>query len=266
MAPSPILFLQEETSPGVFERTNKNLDFIKSHHFVAGYDRNLGKDWRFKSEIYYQHLYNIPVQSTPSSYAIINEGADFVFDERGSLVNEGTGRNYGLELTLEKFFSNDYYLLMTTSLFDSKYSGSDGIERSTSFNNQFVYNVLFGKEWKFGPAQRNAWTFDTKFTTSGGKPYTPVDLEATRANAGREVRMDDIAYSERYANYFRWDVKFGVRMNSPRRNISHQFFVDLQNVTNRKNEFVRRYNEVTDEVNSIKQIGFFPDVMYRIQF
>lgn len=266
MAPSPILFLQEETSPGVFERTNKNLDFIKSHHFVAGYDRNLGKDWRFKSEIYYQHLYNIPVQSTPSSYAIINEGADFVFDERGSLVNEGTGRNYGLELTLEKFFSNDYYLLMTTSLFDSKYSGSDGIERSTSFNNQFVYNVLFGKEWKFGPAQRNAWTFDTKFTTSGGKPYTPVDLEATRANAGREVRMDEIAYSERYANYFRWDVKFGVRMNSPRRNISHQFFVDLQNVTNRKNEFVRRYNEVTDEVNSIKQIGFFPDVMYRIQF
>ncbi|MFY0600173.1 MAG: TonB-dependent receptor [Cyclobacteriaceae bacterium] len=266
MIPAPILFLEEETSAGVFERTNENLDFIKSHHFVLGYDRNIGVDWRLKTELYYQSLYDIPVERTSSSYAIINEGADFVFDERNSLVNEGTGTNYGLELTLEKFFSNNYYMLMTTSLYDSKYKGSDGIERSTSFNNRYVYNVLFGKEWKFGPSQKNAWTFDTKFTTSGGKPYTPVDLAATRANAGREVRMEEIAFSERYEDYFRWDVKFGVRLNSTKRNISHQFFVDLQNVTNRKNEFVRRYNEVTDEVNSIEQIGFFPDVMYRIQF
>ena len=80
------------------------------------------------------------------------------------------------------------------------------------------------------------------------------------------VGMEDIAYTERYENYLRWDVKFGVRINSAKKNISHQFFVDLQNVTNRTNEFVRRYNEVTDEVNEIRQIGFFPDVMYRIQF
>lgn len=265
MIPAPILFLQEANN-GTSERTNEKLDFIKSHHFIVGYDRNIGHDWRLKTEVYYQSLYDIPVESTPSSYAIINEGADFVFDERNSLVNKGTGTNYGLELTLEKFFSNDYYLLMTTSLYDSKYKASDGIERSTSFNNRYVYNMLFGKEWKFGPGQRNAWTFDTKFTTSGGKPFTPVDLAATRKNAGREVRMDEIAYSERYEDYFRWDVKLGVRLNSAKRNISHQFFVDLQNITDRKNEFVRRYNEVTDEVNSIEQIGFFPDVMYRIQF
>lgn len=266
MIPAPILFLQEEVTPGNYERTNENLDFIKSHHFVLGYDRNFGQDWRLKTEAYYQHLFNIPVENVASSYSIINEGADFVFDERGTLVNDGTGTNYGLELTLEKFFSLDYYLLMTTSLYNSQYKGSDGIQRNTSFNNQFVYNMLFGKEWKFGPAQRNAWTFDTKFTTSGGKPFTPVDLAATRANGGREVRMEDIAYTERYENYLRWDVKFGVRINSAKKNISHQFFVDLQNVTNRTNEFVRRYNEVTDEVNEIRQIGFFPDVMYRIQF
>ncbi|MEP2611341.1 MAG: TonB-dependent receptor, partial [Cyclobacteriaceae bacterium] len=266
MTPAPVLFLQEETSPNVYERTNENLDFMKSHHFVLGYDRNLGQDWRLKSEIYYQHLFNIPVESTASSYAIINEGSDFIFDEKGSLVNKGTGSNYGLELTLEKFFSNNYYLLMTTSLYNSQYKGSDGIERSTAFNNRYVYNLLFGKEWKFGPGQRNALTFDTKFTTSGGKPYTPVDLAATRANAGREVKAEEMAYSKRYEDYFRWDLKFGVRINSAKRNISHQFFVDLQNVTDRKNEFVKRYNEVTDEINSIQQIGFFPDIMYRIQF
>lgn len=264
--PAPILFVETETSPGVSKRTNEDLDFLKSHHFVLGYDRNLGTSWRLKTELYYQSLFDIPVESVSSSYSVINEGADFIYDERDFLVNEGTGTNYGLEVTLEKFFSNNYYLLMTTSIYDSKYEGSDGIERSTSFNNQFVYNLLFGREWKFGPAQRNAWTFDTKLSTARGRPYTPVDLEATRANAGREVRMENVAFSERYEDYFRWDVKFGVRLNSGKRNISHQFFVDLQNVTNRQNEFVRRYNEVTDEINEVEQIGFFPDVMYRIQF
>ena len=264
--PSPVLFLEEPIEPGVYERTNENLDFTKSHHFVLGYDRNMGPDWRLKTELYYQYLYDVPVESTPSSYSLLNEGADFIFSDKGSLVNEGTGTNYGIELTLEKFFSNNYYLLSTASIFESKYEGSDGIERSTAFDYKYVYNLLFGKEWKFGREKQNAWTFDTKLTTSGGKPYTPIDLEGTRNNAGEEVRYDDQAFSQRYATYFRWDVKFGVRINSAKKKISHQFYIDLQNVTNRENEFVYRYNEVTDEVNKVSQIGFFPDVMYRIQF
>ncbi|TRX61428.1 TonB-dependent receptor [Fulvivirga sp. M361] len=264
--PSPILFFEEEIATGQFVRTNERLDFMKSHHFVLAYDRNLGMDWRLKAETYYQSIFDVPVERIPSSYSILNEGSGFIFDEKGSLINEGTGHNYGIELTLEKFFSQGYYMLMTTSLYESRYEGSDGIERNTAFNNNIVYNLLLGKEWKFGVGGRNAWTFDSKFTTAGGATFTPVDLEATRANAGRELRMDEIAFSQRYDAYFRWDVKFGVRLNSKNKNVSHQFFVDLQNVTNRENEFLRRYNEVTDEVNQVDQIGFFPDILYRIQF
>ncbi|UII34073.1 TonB-dependent receptor [Fulvivirga ulvae] len=264
--PTPVLFFEEEISSGVYERTNEDLEFIKSHHYVLAYDRNLGADWRLKTEAYYQNIFDVPVESQSGSYSVLNEGADFIFNERGSLVNDGSGKNYGIELTLEKFFSRGYYLLMTSSMYESKYKGSDGIERNTAFNNNLVANLLLGKEWAFGESKRNALTFDTKLTTAGGKPYTPVDLEATRNNAGREIRMENIAFSERYNTYFRWDVKFGVRLNSKNKNISHQFFVDLQNVTNRKNEFVRRYNEVTDHVDLVEQIGFFPDVMYRIQF
>lgn len=262
--PAPILFYREEVSPGITQPTNQQLEFLKAHHFVLGYDRNLAPDWRLKTEFYYQSVYDVPVETTPSSYAITNEGSDFIFDERGSLINDGTGFNYGVEATLEKFFSKGYYLLVTTSVFESQYKGSDGIQRNTAFNNNYVLNTLFGKEWKFGPTGQNAWTFDTKFTTSGGRPFTPIDIDASRVNAGREVRMENVAYSERYGQYFRWDVKFGVRLNKQK--VSHQFFVDFQNVTNRENEFVRRYNDVTDEINQINQIGFFPDVLYRIQF
>ncbi|MFT6964194.1 MAG: ethanolamine utilization microcompartment shell protein EutS, partial [Flammeovirgaceae bacterium] len=79
MTPLPVLFTREEISPGNFESTNSNLDFMRSHHFVLGYDLKIKSDWRLKAEVYYQALNNIPVESTPSSYAVINEGADFVF-------------------------------------------------------------------------------------------------------------------------------------------------------------------------------------------
>ena len=266
MPPLPILLLREETSPGVFTPTNQDLGFIRSHHVVLGYDRRLGQDWRLKAEGYVQRLTDVPVEQTPSSYSVINEGADFIFEERGSLVNEGTGINYGMELTLEKFFSRGYYTLFTTSVFDAQYEGSDGISRNTAFDNGYVLNVLFGKEWKVGKSGRNALTFDTKLATSGGRPYTPIDLAATRANAGRQVLMEDIAYSETYDAYLRWDVKFGFRLNGKRKKISHQFFIDLQNVLDRENVFTRRYNEVTDQINTVTQNGFFPDVLYRIQF
>ncbi len=264
ITPAPILFFEEEIAPGVFEQTNRDLDFSRSNHYVLAYDQSFGSDWRLKVETYYQSLYDIPVESTPSSYSILNEGADFVFTERGSLVNEGTGTNYGVEMTLEKFFSKGYYMLMTTSLYESTYEGSDGIERSTAFNNNYVFNFLAGKEWLWGRNNQNAWTFDTRLTTAGGRPFTPIDLDATRANGGREVLFENQAFSTTLDDYFRWDVKFGVRINKGK--VTHQFFVDLQNITNRQNDFVRRYNTVTDMINTVDQIGFFPDILYRIQF
>ncbi len=266
LVPFPILVYEEETSTGVFERTNSDLDFMKSHHLVLAYDFRFADNWRFKAEAYYQQLFNVPIELVPSSYSVLNEGADFIFNERGSLVSEGDGFNYGLELTVEKFFSNGYYLLATGSFYESKYEGSDGVERNTGFNNNYVLNGLFGKEWAVGKTKKNAITFDTKITTTGGTPYTPIDLEATRANDGREVYLEDRAYSERYEEYFRLDVKFGFRINSKKSKVSHQFFVDLQNVTDRENVFLDRYNPVTDQIDTVTQTGFFPDFMYRLQF
>lgn len=262
LVPLPILLYTDPTTGA----TNNGLPFQKAHHLVLAYDLRFEGDWRVKAEAYHQWLFDVAVEDTASSYSAINEGADFVFTERASLVGEGTGRNYGLELTVEKFLSKGYYALVTTSLFDSRYTGSDGVERNTGFANDYVFNALFGKEWGIGKDKRNALTFDTKFTTSGGRPFSPIDLEATRANLGREVYVDDQAYSQRYDAYLRLDVKFGVRINGKGGKVSHQVFVDLQNITDRENIFVERYNPVTDRVSPVYQNGFFPDFMYRVQF
>ncbi len=259
--PLPVLFFRTQTAGGL-QAINRNLSSSKAHHLVAAYSYTLFKDWELKLEAYYQALFNIPVDNTPSSFSILNAGADFVFPDVGELENSGTGRNYGLELTLEKYFSEGYYALMTGSLFQSKYTPSDGVERNTAFNNTFVYNILGGKEWHWGDKKRVS--VDFKFTNAGGRYFTPVDLPASRV-AQREILDQSQAFTQRYPSYLRFDFKVGIKIFSHKK-FSQQFFLDFQNVTNRQNVFVDRYNRATGQINTIYQIGFFPDVLYRLRF
>lgn len=262
---APLLFLNENIN-GTLVRTNEKLDLVRNHHFVIGYDLKLANKWRSKFEVYYQSIENAAVERTPSSYSSLTEGSDFGFSiDKFSLVSKGIGTNQGIEFTLEKFFSDGYHGLFTTSVFESTFEGSDGIERNSPFNNGYVINVLAGKEFKMGKAKKNIFSINTKFTTAGGRYYTPVDLEQTLA-AGYEIRDETKAYSEQYEAYLRFDLRLGVKFNSSKRKSTHQFYVDFQNVTNNKNVFARDYNRVTQRIDQIDQIGFQPDFGYRFQF
>jgi hypothetical protein len=265
MQPLSVFFFEEKQANGTYKNTNRDLDFTKSHHFVVGYDYKPSTDWHIKSEVYYQLLRGVPIEKIPTSFSMLNTGADFVFPQIGSLTNDGTGTNAGVELTIEKFFSKGWYMLATASVFDSKYKGSDGIERNTAFNGKYVANMLAGKEFKFGKNNKNAFTIDTKLTTAGGRPYTPINVVASKA-AGREILDESKAYTKNLDDYFRWDVKFGVTMNSSKRKFTQTFFLDFQNVTNRKNIFSQRYSAERNEVYNTYQIGFFPDLLWRVQF
>jgi hypothetical protein len=263
--PLPVFLFRERQPDGTAVETNTDLGFTRSQHFVLGWDFKPATSWRVKAEVYYQLLGDVPVESTPSSFALLNAGADFIFPEKNNLVNAGTGTNVGAELTVEKFFSQGWYSLVTVSVFDSKYKGSDGVERSTAFDGGYVANVLAGKEFKLGSTGRRFLTLDTKVTAAGGRPYTPVDLAASKA-AGREILIDNQAFSLQLDDYFRWDFKIGMRLNSAKRKLSQTFFFDFQNVTNKQNIFAVRYNEVRNDVGKTYQIGFFPDLMYRVEF
>ncbi len=263
--PAPILFLNEFVD-GVQVQTNKDLDLVQSQHYVLGYDVRLANKWRGKVEVYYQDISKAGVESFPSSYSTLTEGADFGYSiDKTSLVSNGTGFNQGIEFTVEKFFSEGYYGLFTTSLFESKYKGSDNIERNSPFNNGYVINLLGGKEFKIGKAKKNVFSIDTKFTTAGGRYYTPVDLEASN-DAGFEIRDDANAFSQQYDSYLRLDVKFGIKINSKSKKRFHQFYVDFQNVTNHTNIFTLEYNRLTNSINQKDQIGFSPDFGYKFQF
>jgi hypothetical protein len=263
--PGPILFLTHFENGNEVQQ-NRALDMTRSQHYVLGWDSRLADNWRVKMEVYYQYLDNVPVDRYASSYSAITEGADFGFStDKTDLVNDGTAYNQGLELTIEKFFSKNYYVLLTSSFFEAKYEGSDGIERNSPFNNEYVVNVLAGKEFPLDSKQRRVLFVDTKFTRAGGRHYSPIDLEASQ-DAGSQVEIEEEAYSLQNDSYMRWDVKVGARFNSEKKKVSHQFYLDMQNVLDTENIFVRRFNRQTNEINTINQQGFFPDFGYRIQF
>lgn len=261
-----IYFYRSRNTDGTYDESNQNLDFTRSQHVVLGYEFLPIADWRVKLETYYQYLSNVPVTVAPSSFSMLNQGASFAPTEQGSLTNGGTGTNYGLELTVEKFFSHGYYALLTGSIYDAKYKGSDNIERNTAFNGRYVYNVLVGKEFKLGKEKRNALTFDLKLTQAGGRYYTPVDLVASQAANNEVLKGDAYAFTEKNSDFFRLDFKVGFTMNSKKRKLSQSIFFDVQNITNNKNVFAQRYNPVTNNINTAYQIGLFPNFVYRVQF
>ncbi|MEM9833093.1 MAG: TonB-dependent receptor [Bacteroidota bacterium] len=260
--PLETYFTQTLLSNGNVVESNRNMDFTHSQHYVLSYDYSLTSNLRLKVETYYQNIDGAPVESELSSFSMLNAGADFAPVDEVFLVNEGEGRNYGLEFTLERFYNQGYYFLFTTSLYNSEYRGSDDVWRSTAFNGGYITNLLGGKEFKIG-RKNNTLNLDLRLTASGGNRYTPIDFERS-AELGFEVRQDDLAFSESFDDYFRADVKISYRINAKR--MTHEFGVDLQNITNRQNEFARIYNPRTNSVQTQYQIGLFPVPQYRITF
>ncbi len=243
-----------------YVQTNRNLGFTKSQHFVTGWE-HIAYNWKYKLEAYAQFLKNVPVESRLSSWSALNIGAGYGAGLEDSLVNKGKGLNYGLEFTVEKPFLNGYYFLGTASAFDSKYKGSNGIQHNTVFNGNYVVNLLGGKEWQI--KEIHTLAFDLKFTAAGGKRYTPIDYAASKT-AGRVIYDDTRSFEDKTKSYLRLDVKLTYRMNN--KGFMQEFFVDFQNVTNRKNIYNQWYDSRTEMIRTQHQLGFWPNFNYRIQF
>jgi hypothetical protein len=255
------LYFASDSVNGKRVQTNRNLDFTRAAHAVLAYDNNFASDFRIKTELYYQYIYHAPVKSTPGFFSALNLGADFTSPNVNNLVSTGTGYNYGLELTLEKFYSKGYYFLLTGSVFESKYKGSDGVLRNTAFNGNFVFNALAGKEIKI--KEKHVLSLDVRGTYAGGKRYTPIDLEASKLR-GDEVRDVTRAFELQYPVYFRLDVKPGYRFNSKR--VTHEFTVDIQNITRNLNVFQQTYDLVNKTIKTDYQLRFFVIPQYRVLF
>lgn len=261
----PAAYLFDGTLPnGRVHTPARNLELSKSLHAVLGYDFRLSEDIRLKAELYYQHLYDVPIESDPNSIGSLLNAVD-IWDLIGAqdVVNEGTGTNYGIDLTLEKFFSNSYYFLATGSVYDSKYTPANGKTYNTAFNGNYQLNLLGGKEFKVGRKKNNILGFNGKFILSGGRRQFPIDLAASQAE-GYTVYLFDQPFAARVGTYHRFDFGVSYRINAKK--VTHTIMLDVQNVTNRLNVFNNYYSAGTQSIASNYQTGLFPVFNYRVEF
>lgn len=269
LQPYYIYFAKSFNANGIYEEQNKSLGFSKSFHSTISYDLSISSNFRLKIEAYYIKLYEIPINALiQSSYSVINEGAEFGRFFPGKLENSGSGYNKGFECTLEKSFSSGYYYLFSSSVFESKYLGSDGILRSTAYNSNFMFNALAGKEFSVSRKKNKYFDVGLKFSFAGGRRYSPPDLTASKLNS-ELVIIDSLRNSKQFKNYFRLDLKLGYKINTQK--VTHEIGIDLVNALNTRNILALVYapDPRDPDDNPIKeeyQLGFLPLFYYKLDF
>jgi len=238
---------------------NRNLDFAKAHHLVLTYDRSISEHLRLKVEPYFQYLYDIPVEK--NSYLSLINYYDFL-TMLPALVNDGKGKNYGIDVTLERYLNAGYYYLLTGSLFDSQYRDGEGVWRNTRLNRNYIVNTLGGKEWKMGRQKQNILSASLRFTVQGGERYIPVDVAASKA-IKNIVYDNSRAYETQYPTDFFCHFNIGYKIN--RNKVSHEIALQMMNLTGSL-EYGWNYNYRTDQPERTSGTGTVPNLYYKIEF
>jgi hypothetical protein len=240
---------------------NRNLGFSRAAHYVLGYSVQLAPNWNLKTEIYYQWLYAIPVSAIArTSFSMINQDDDFAIE---ALSNRGNGKNYGLEITLERYWNDRFYLLSSLSLYESKYLPSDKIWRNTRFNSNRTFTFLMGKEWNLKGKHSSIFSMDLKMIYAGGVRVTPIDL-AKSITQKTTVLDNTRIYEDKLSTIFRvdfqteWKVQYGKRTGS--------LILGVQNLLNRKNPVSQSYDPVTKQIKYGYLLGLIPVIGYKVDF
>jgi hypothetical protein len=241
------------------ELTNKHLDFAKAHHLVLAYDWSASERLHLKIEPYFQYLYDIPVEKD-SPLSLINYRDWWLMIP---LVNDGKGKNYGIDFTLERYLHEGYYYLLTASLFESRYKGGDGVWRNTRLNRNYIVNALGGKEWKMGRQKQNMLSISLRFTLQGGEHYIPVD-ETTSIAKNTLVQDNSRAYETQLSPEFISHFTIAYKIN--RDKLAHEIALKMVNVTGNEEFGGYYYNYRTNQPEMYMGAVVIPNISYKIEF
>lgn len=255
-----VYFAQDGNTPNGPVYLNRDLDFSRAHHYVLSYNRKLDEAWKLKTELYYQQLFRVPVSTEAgSTFTTLNNIDDFPTDP---LVNKGKGRNYGLEISAERYLRNQFYFLLSQSLYQSKYTALDGVERNTRFNGNYITTIVTGRDFESFKGTK-VFGINLKAIFAGGQRTTPIDEEASR-DAGYTIWNEANAYSKQNTAYFRTDLRFSIKWN--RRKHTSTLSLDIQNLTNRLNVFNQWYDSEKGSVQTNYQNGLIPVLNWKLEF
>ncbi len=254
------IYFVEQPTNGQTTQPNKNLGLSKAHHLILAYQQKLSMNTIIKLEPYLQFAYNVPVIQD-SSFSMLNFTQDLSFNS--PLVNDGLGHNYGLDITLERYLINNMYFLVTASIFESKYTGGDGIERETRYATKYVVNGLIGKEYMLGRTRENILGLNVKLKVAGGARRSPANIAKTIA--AQEVISDESrAFEEQDASKAMLDISITYRKNKAR--YSSVWALQLMNALGSPTDSYYEFDYELDKVQLVEEMIVVPSLSYKIEF
>jgi hypothetical protein len=235
---------------------------MRAHHAGFSINQIFPGNIRLRLEPYLQYLFDVPSATSPeSTYSLINESSSF---EQEEMANIGEGLNYGVEVTFEKFFSNNIFFLLSGALYDSRFrmnNGGPDVWYDTRWNSNFNTALTAGKEWAL---QRNRiLELGSRVLYSGGARFTHIDSRRSKIEC-RAVFDDELAFTDQIKNFFRMDLRVSLRKNNP----SHtwKLSLDIQNLTNYQNPTRPAYDTWSNEVTFGFNTSIIPVISYTIDF
>ncbi|HRO98447.1 MAG TPA: TonB-dependent receptor [Flavobacteriales bacterium] len=252
---------QTTDASGHIIQPNRDLGLSKAVHAVLGYEQLLAEDVQFKAEVYYQHLYDQPVENKPGSSFWLGNMTEWFTTK--DLVNQGRGYNLGVELGVEKFFTRGWHGLATASVFQSRYRALDGTWYNARFGLGAVGNVLVGKEWKVGAEDKNKVVLTgLRYSVQGGQWRTPIDEQAS-VEAGYQQEGEP-PMSVKGHPIQKLDMVVAYRVGGTR--VSHEIKADVQNVLNACTPVQYYYDARTGSLKTVDQLAILPVLQYTLRF
>ncbi|MFM7668797.1 MAG: carboxypeptidase-like regulatory domain-containing protein [Bacteroidota bacterium] len=261
LEPVSIYLSRVYTNSTDYSQPNSGLNLSKSLHQVVGYELAITPRIRCKSEVYFQYLFQVPVDTNtiiPTSMLNANTG---LF--QNTWVNDGNGRNYGVELTLERNLFKGLYFMFTSSLFQSQFKLPQTNWLNTRFNANYMFNALGGYEYTFGKKTKKIFGINSRIIWRGGNRYTPINLALSQAS-GIEVYDAQIPYQSQLPDYLRIDLSALMRFNYSRWSLV--FSTEIQNVTNRSNINRYYFDPYSQEIRKAYMFGIMPVFNCKIEF
>ena len=242
---------------------NENLGLTRSHHISASFAQRLGENAMLKIEPYWQWLFDVPVEQG-STYSILNH-RNF-FQDR-ALTNEGADRNYGIDLTLERYLKDGFYGMLTATLFKSEYRDAQGEWHHSRHDRGYITNILGGKEWMVGKTKKNVFGLNGRLTLMGGDRYTPITEGITFEDIMKrpDKSIPEVDGLDPYSEQKGMNIgyAFSVKYTINKKHTSHHFILEyLQMKTFQGQTFDLRTHEIVDKFTSLT----FPNIAYRVEF
>jgi hypothetical protein len=238
--------------------TNRQLSFLKTDQYIAGIERFVRRDTKISLESYYKRYSNYPTSIDRPYLILANTGAGFGGAEEGfasfgldRLVDSGDGQSWGIELFLQKKYSElPYYGLFSIGYGQSEFTALDEVSRPSNWDQRWIANLgggyIFNSNWEVG----------LKFRLATGRPYTPFNDDGTKNISSYNTERLSVNHSLDVRIDKRWMFDKWMMVT----------YVDVQNIYNRRQKDIPRWNERDGTIDNEAGIGILPTIGLSVSF